>query len=63
MVRTYKRKTLPPSYSKEDLNTAVENVKICQMTLYRTAELYSMPKATLFQHDKEQRGVNSQMLG
>jgi hypothetical protein len=27
MVRTYKRKTLPPSYSKENLNTAVDNVK------------------------------------
>jgi len=26
MVRTYKRKILLPSYSKEDLNMALENV-------------------------------------
>jgi hypothetical protein len=46
MVRTYKRKTLPSSYSKEDLNTAMENVKSGWMTLYRAAELYKIPKAT-----------------
>ena len=27
VVGTYECKTLPPSYSKEDLNTAVENLK------------------------------------
>jgi hypothetical protein len=46
MVRTYKRKTLPPSYLKEDLNTAMENVKSGLMTLYRAAKLYKIPKAT-----------------
>jgi len=63
MVRTYKRKTLPPSYSKEDLNMAVENVKSGWMTLYRAAKLYKIPKGTLFKHDKELRGVKSQTLG
>jgi len=28
MVRTYKSKMLPTTYPKEELNTAVENVKI-----------------------------------
>jgi len=45
MVRIYKRKTLPPSYSNEDLNTAVENVKSVWVTLYRAAKLYKIPKA------------------
>ena len=45
-VRTYKRKTLPPSYSKEDLKAAVENVKSGRMALYRAAKLYKIPKAT-----------------
>jgi hypothetical protein len=56
MVRTYKRKTLPPSYSKEDVNTAVENVKSGRMILYRAAKLYKIPKATLFKHVKGMRG-------
>jgi len=38
MVRTYKRKTLPHSYFKEGLNTAVENVKSGRMTLYRVSQ-------------------------
>jgi len=46
MVRTYKRKTLPPSYSKEDLYTAVENVKSGWMTLLGAAKFYKIPKAT-----------------
>jgi len=37
-----------PSYSKEDLNTAVENVKSGRMTLYRAAKLYKITTATLF---------------
>jgi hypothetical protein len=52
MVHTYKRKMLPPSYSKEDFNIAVENVKSGRMTLYRAAKLYKIPKATLFKHVK-----------
>ena len=63
MVRTYKRKTLPPSYSKEDLNTAMESVKSGRMTIYRAAKLYKIPKATLFKHVKGSRGVKSQTLG
>jgi hypothetical protein len=46
MVRTYKRKTLPPSYSKEGLNAATEIVKSGWMTLYTAAKLYQIPKAT-----------------
>jgi len=45
VVRTYRRKTLPPSYSKEDLNTVVENVKSGWMTLYRASKLYEITKA------------------
>jgi len=45
-VRTYKRETLPSSYSKEDLNTALENVKSGWMTLYRAAKFYKVPTAT-----------------
>ena len=63
MVHTYKSKTLPPSYSKEDLNTAMEIVKSDRMTIYRAAKLYKIPKATLFKHVKGLRGVKSQMLG
>jgi hypothetical protein len=62
-IRTYKRKTLPPSYSKEELNTAVENVKSGRMTLYRAAKLYKIPKATLFKDVKGMRGVKSQTFG
>jgi len=46
VVRTYKGKMLPPSYSKKNLNTEVENVKSAWMTLYRAAKLYQIPKAT-----------------
>jgi hypothetical protein len=63
MVRTYKSKTLPPSCSKEDLSTAVENVQSGRMTFYRAAKLYKTPKATLFKHVKGMRGVKSQMFG
>jgi len=63
MVHTYKGKMLPPSYSKEDLNIAMEIVKSGQMTIYRIAKLYKIPKATLFKHVKGSRGVKSQTLG
>jgi hypothetical protein len=48
---------------KEDLNTAVENVRSGRMTLYRAAKLYKIPKATLFKHAKGMRGVKSQTFG
>jgi hypothetical protein len=38
MVRIYKRKRLPPSYLKEDINMTVENVKSGWMTLYMAAK-------------------------
>jgi hypothetical protein len=63
MVRTYKRKTLLPSYSKEDLNTAIESVKSGQMTIYRAAKLYKIRKATLYKHVRGSRGLKSQTLG
>ena len=63
MVHTYKGKTLPPSYSKEDLNTALEIVKSGRMTICRAAKLYKISKATLFKHVKGSRGVKGQMLG
>jgi hypothetical protein len=63
MVRTYKHKSLPPSNSKEDVNTAIEIVKIGQMTIYRAAKLYKIYEATLFKHMKGSRGVKSQTLG
>jgi hypothetical protein len=46
MLRTHKRKTVRPSCLKEDLNSAVENVKSGWMTLYRAAKLYKIRKAT-----------------
>jgi hypothetical protein len=48
---------------KEDLNTAMENLKSGRMTLYGAAKLYRIPKATLFKHLKRSRGVKSQTLG
>jgi len=63
MVRTYKRKTLPPSYPKEDINTTVENVKSGRTTLYRAAKLYKIPTAALCKHVKGLKGVKSQTLG
>jgi hypothetical protein len=63
MMCTYKRKPLAPSYSKEDLNTAVENVKSGRMTLYRAAKLFKIPKAALFKHVKGMRGLKSQTMG
>jgi len=63
MLRTYKRKTLLPSYSKEDLNTVVEYVKSGWMILYRAAKLYKIPKAAQFKHVKGLRGLKNQTLG
>jgi hypothetical protein len=63
MVRTYKHKTLPTFYSKEDLNTDVENAKSGLMTVYGAAKLYKTPKPTLFEHVMGMRGVKSQTLG
>jgi len=60
MVRTYKRKMLPPSYSKEGLDTAVKNVKSGWVILYRAAKLYKIPKAASFKYVKEVRGVKCQ---
>ena len=45
MLRTNKRKTLPNSYSKENLNTATENVKSGWMTIYRAGTRYKIPIA------------------
>jgi len=50
MVRTYKGKTLPTSYSKEDLNAAMENVKSSRITLYRVAKLCKKANAALFKY-------------
>jgi hypothetical protein len=62
-VPTYKRKMLPPSSSKEDLNRAMENVKSGRMTIYMAAKLYKIPKAILFKYVKGSKGVKSQTLG
>jgi len=56
-------KSISPSYLKEDLNTALENVRNGRMILYRAAKLYEIPKATLFKHVKGMRGVKSQTVG
>ena len=37
----------------------MENVKSGQTTLYRAAKLYKITKATIFEHDKELRGVKA----
>lgn len=63
MVRNYKRKTVPPSYSSADLQNAVAAVKNGEVTIYRASKLYKIPKATLYKHVKGQRGVKSKSLG
>ena len=45
-MRAYKRKTLPPSYSKEDLNKDVEKAKSGWMIVYKVAKLHKIPKDT-----------------
>lgn len=63
MVRNYIRKKAAPSYSKDDLKNAVREVKIGNLTLYRAAILYKIPKATLFTHVKDKRGKKSKTGG
>lgn len=57
------RKTQPPSYSKEDLQNAVNSVRNGHLTLYRAAKSFKIPKASLFKHVKGQRGVKSNTFG
>ncbi|KAB0793820.1 hypothetical protein PPYR_13440 [Photinus pyralis] len=63
MPRTYIRKTKPPEYTKEDLESAVQAVKNGELTMYRAAKTYKIPKATIYKRVKGLRGVKSSSLG
>ncbi|CAH2011313.1 unnamed protein product [Acanthoscelides obtectus] len=63
MIRNYIRKKAPPAYSKNDLKEAVQAVQRGTLTLYRAALLYKIPKATLFTHVKDKRGIKSNTGG
>lgn len=63
MVRHYKRKKLPPSYTKEDLQNAVDSVKSRSLSLYRAAKVFKIPKSTLFKRVNGQRGLKSRTMG
>lgn len=64
MVRAYIRKSQRgSSYSKEDLQHALEDVRSGTLTIYRACRVYNIPKTTLVDHIKERRGKKSSSYG
>lgn len=64
MTRVYVRKTQRGStYSKEDLQHAVNEIKRGTVTIHRAHRLYHIPKTTLFYHLKGTRGEKSETQG
>ena len=48
MVRNYKRKSDQQNWSKEAMKMAVSKVRSKEMTLGHAADVYDVPKTTLF---------------
>lgn len=64
MVRTYIRKSeRAKKYTKENLKTAIEEVKRGAATLYGAARKHGIPKSTLHDHIFGKTGLKSQSLG
>lgn len=63
MVRTYVRKSQRASYTKETLETALNEVRNTTMSLNRAHKVYKIPKATLSSHISGKRGQKSKSQG
>ncbi|KAL0833065.1 hypothetical protein ABMA28_001177 [Loxostege sticticalis] len=62
MVRHYKRKTDKASYSKEKLKDAVRAVRNGDLSGYRAAQIYNIPRMTIMDHVHNKR-MKSSTLG
>ncbi|GBP40292.1 hypothetical protein EVAR_83982_1 [Eumeta japonica] len=56
MVRNYQRKTDKGSYSKEKLQEAMRAVQNGELSGYKAARLYNIPRMTIMDHVKNKRG-------
>lgn len=64
MGRTYVRKSdRATSYTKQDLKSAIEEVKSGRITAYKASQKYKIPKMTLSYHIRGLRGKKSSTLG
>ncbi|XP_063226844.1 uncharacterized protein LOC134533298 [Bacillus rossius redtenbacheri] len=63
MVRNYIRKKKPPGYSKDDIIIAIRQVQSGELTVYKAAKVYGIPKPTLYMHVHGRRGVKSKSMG
>ncbi|KAJ3639172.1 hypothetical protein Zmor_004042 [Zophobas morio] len=64
MVRNFKRKTQRAlKYSKDDIATAVSEIKRGVLPIYRAHKLYKIPKTTLFYHVTGRRGLENKTQG
>lgn len=63
MPRNYTRITSRASYSKEDLENAIERVKRKEMSNYAASKLYGIPTSTLNDRVKGKTGLCSETLG
>lgn len=63
MVRTYIRKKGNPPYTKDALMQAVEEVRSGNMSGYRAAKYFNIPRMTIIDHLKGRRGVKSSSFG
>ena len=55
MIWTYKHKKADPPYSKDTLETAVASVRNGELTIYRAAKAFNVPKSTLFKQVKDKK--------
>lgn len=63
MVRNYKRKKEKPSWTKEDLSKAVEDVKNHKLSGYEAAKTFNIPRTTIIDHVTGRRGQKSSTFG
>lgn len=64
MVRNYIRKSnRAQKYSKENLEEAIRRVQAREITIYRAVLIYNIPKTTLFNRLKGNRGQKSKSFG
>ncbi|KAI4455433.1 homeobox-like domain superfamily [Holotrichia oblita] len=63
MVRNYERKKPKRSYTKADLEQAVQAVQAKKMGSLRARKIYKIPQTIIMDHLKDRRGVKSQTMG
>lgn len=64
MVRNYTRKSQRgSSYTKNDLNLAIDDVKCLRRNAYGASKFYNIPLNTLLDHVKGRRGAKSKSYG